>query len=813
MATDIAELADAGQEIRKIPVSISSDIIRLFSEGLYRSPHKAIEELVSNAYDADAKQVHILLPERSEDKENHLAPLWVIDDGHGMDVSGFRQLWRVADSNKNKIVSTPNRRAPIGQFGIGKLAAYVLAWKLMHLSRVGDKFLLTVMNFRDVTKRQYEVVDDVKISLREIDESTARNHLAEIELRDPHAWELMFDEKKSSPTWTAAALSDFKDLYNKLSSGTLRWVLSTGLPLHSDFVMSINGNRVISSKENLAEIKKIDFCENLSGIGEVKGTARIHEKQLTTGKSDQVGRSHGFFVRVRDRVINLEDELFGIQQPNHAAWSRFALELNAEGLRDHLLSSREGVRDSEHIHEFREYLLKKFNECRAAFDEWNRKENDQLDIASLLSDHPSFHVIEPLLRSVRDTVEVGSDSFYIGIPQEVEKENQPQWLITYESEVAEKPFDKTEFVKYGPNAPALRYDPATRNLLVNSEHPFVDKLTNGDKHRNPAKLFAFSEVLLEGQLQDQGIDRALTASFMADRDRVLRLTAGAGDAPPTAKEVLRRLEIANQHRTALERAVGAAFKILGFKYQKEGGSASGPDGVLCARLGLHNEVPADYKLVYDTKQTNHSSIPADKVDFASLEDFRKQNKAQFGFFVAIEYQAEEDLQGALNRRINSDVGRYLTLLKIEHLKRLVLLHFHHGITLMELRSLFECAHTVPEVNDWIDSLRDRLLQQGEIPLRVLFEGLEEAKKDRLATPNIYTVRAKIPELEKFKPERLIARLQAVEEIVGNRWIEVETSGVVRLRQTADQVLVELDRNINGLNDLTGDEIKSSAEMT
>lgn len=30
-------------------------------------------------------------------------------------------------------------------------------------------------------------------------------------------------------------LSDFKELYHKLSAGRLRWILSTGLPLHTDF--------------------------------------------------------------------------------------------------------------------------------------------------------------------------------------------------------------------------------------------------------------------------------------------------------------------------------------------------------------------------------------------------------------------------------------------------------------------------------------------------------------------------------------------------------------------------------------------------
>ena len=565
MSIDTSELGQAGQEIGEISVPINYDIIRLFSEGLYRSAHKAIEELVSNGYDAEAQQVHVLLPEQPEDKTDAIAPLWVIDDGHGMDVGGFRQLWRVAESKK--VDPSPSGRAPIGQFGIGKLAAYVLAWKLTHLSRVGEKLLMTSMDFRKVTGRQTETTAPVRISLREVDEATAKAYLAEIEHRDPASWKLMFDDEDRMPTWTAAGLSDFKDLYKQLSIGRLRWVLSTGLPLHANFGIWLNGKSVESSKENLPEIKAISLGSEddaaasalglaknrhgnieLPGIGAINGIARIYEKQLTTGKSENTGRSNGFFIRVRGRVINLEDELFGIEALNHAAWSRFALEVNADELRNHLLSSREGVRDSEDIRQFRDYLRQIFNQCRTAYEEWNRRSNEQLDIAALLSDNPSAHVTEPLFRSVRNTVETGSESFYIAALQGVKEENRSEWLAAYESEVSKKPFDKTKFVNCGSNAPALRYEPTTRSLVVNSNHPFVDKLTGGDKHRNPAKLFASSEVLLEGQLQDHGVGMAAVSSFLRDRDQVLRLTSG--DAPPTATEVTRLLRVANQDSKA-----------------------------------------------------------------------------------------------------------------------------------------------------------------------------------------------------------------------------------------------------------------------
>ena len=192
---NVSDLANPGNTIEDIPVRISYEIIQLFSEGLYQSPNKAIEELVSNSYDANARRVHILLPEASRNGSRIDAPLWVIDDGHGMDEEGFRRLWRIAHSDKSGS-ATPQGRAPIGQFGIGKLAAYVLATQLTHISRVNDRLLMTSMDFNKVTGHQFDNSQPVPVSLHQVDEKTAKDHLAEIEHRDPVAWRLMFGDTR-----------------------------------------------------------------------------------------------------------------------------------------------------------------------------------------------------------------------------------------------------------------------------------------------------------------------------------------------------------------------------------------------------------------------------------------------------------------------------------------------------------------------------------------------------------------------------------------------------------------------------------------
>ena len=97
------------------------------------------------------------------------------------------------------------------------------------------------------------------------------------------------------------------------------------------------------------------------------------------------------------------------------------------------------------------------------------------------------------------------------------------------------------------------------------------------------------------------------------------------------------------------------------------------------------------------------------------------------------------------------------------------------------------------------------MEQGRVPLSDLLYGLEREKNDPKAIPSVIAVRAKHQELQDFEPERLTARLKAVENIIGSRWIEVQDSGNVLMHQTADQILVEFDRNIGTLIDTTNDQ--------
>ena len=102
----------------------------------------------------------------------------------------------------------------------------------------------------------------------------------------------------------------------------------------------------------------------------------------------------------------------------------------------------------------------------------------------------------------------------------------------------------------------------------------------------------------------------------------------------------------------------------------------------------------------------------------------------------------------------------------------------------------------------MDKLQSQLTEIGEIPLEVLLDGLEAEKKDSNATPNVAVVRSKNSTLSNFTPERLTARLEAMQQILGYRWIEVDKeSHTVHMHQTAEQILTALERNIRDLSDV------------
>ena len=372
-----------------------------------------------------------------------------------------------------------------------------------------------------------------------------------------------------------------------------------------------------------------------------------------------------------------------------------------------------------------------------------------------------------------------------------------KWLDDYAEAVAEEPISSLDVESGSPYEPPAAYFAESRKIRINKDRPFISKILANSRNQAPAGLFSSSEIITDALLRHLGVSSQTTIELFELRDRVLRVLAD--DYAPDAFEVLRHLEIANDDETAMEIAVGEGFSVLGFEYEKRGGNDGGPDGVLDARLGRQGSTMADYKIVYDAKTTAQPSVPAEKVDFTALWDFKLQEGADFSFVIAKAFAGQSNPGSALNTRAKqqADNNQPVSVLLAEDLQRIIRIHYRHGLTLTRLRSLFETAQTIPETQAWVDELEEEYEHPDAlVPLQTLLDGLEQAKDDPKSRPNINAVRALHPELRAFEIEQLVATLQAVETIVGSRWLNISKTKLdVTLHQTAHQILGELDRRL------------------
>jgi hypothetical protein len=346
-----------GQEKSDIEVRISYRIIQLFSEGLYSSPHKAIEELVSNAFDAGATNVQVVLP---PDLSAAGATIAVIDDGTGMDAQGLRDHWLIGVSAKrSQGFASPKERKQIGKFGIGKLATYVLANRLTHICKVGSTYYSTSMDYSKIPTGDAGGIyteERVHLPLRILTEKQAK------EAVDPWTGGPKPGDKAiklfgpgAAKAWTVAIMSNLKPMASEIQRGRLRWILQTAMPLRDDFNLYLDGDPVPSSKlkvkkvghwvlgKELKDIPKpapdMEVTEDTKvpknspqhyglshpDLGRITGYVEVYEDPLDTGKSTDIERSHGFFVYVRGRLVNIGCRLRN-QPKSPAPWHVLSLQ-------------------------------------------------------------------------------------------------------------------------------------------------------------------------------------------------------------------------------------------------------------------------------------------------------------------------------------------------------------------------------------------------------------------------------------------------------------------------------------------------------
>ncbi|MGH2376454.1 MAG: ATP-binding protein, partial [bacterium] len=104
----------AMEETATLPIRVDKSHLITIGERLYAESVELIRELVNNAYDADATEVHVTVTDEM---------VQVADNGLGMDLEGLREYFTIGTPDKRLHPLSPRFGRPrIGQFGIGKFA-------------------------------------------------------------------------------------------------------------------------------------------------------------------------------------------------------------------------------------------------------------------------------------------------------------------------------------------------------------------------------------------------------------------------------------------------------------------------------------------------------------------------------------------------------------------------------------------------------------------------------------------------------------------------------------------------------------------
>ena len=641
-----------------IPVTMSPELIGLLSDQLYRSPSKAIEELVINGFDAEASEARVCVPEPSTDIEY----IVVYDNGHGMTYEGLSDLWKVGRPKmRDDTMFERKQRKQIGKFGIGKLATYAVAHRATYVTKTDDQYLVLTINYGAFTSNPEASTTRVELDVHRV--SDLEGLWSRERFRDcVAALGLSRQSMAETSSWTIVILEELKTKAQTMGLGRLRRVLRTAMPLSSKFRIFLNGGEIESSKEDYDVVVDFDVSDlpahRLRSLAQktgeqwsvedgkllspkfpsgITGQAKV-TRQTLVGKSSDLFRSEGFFVFVRGRLVNEDDARFGLHELSHATLNRFRADINADDLDAIITANRESMEDVDLYRHAQAALNEIFNEARQRYEELpspgennDRTREDQRNwVPERLVEYPTADAIASYARSSEGSeaddswmylsVDSGSDVAELAATLYATPREQKQYTYRY--------------VAKGRAGRMVEFDPGGATFTINQDHELVAAYISDPSTEVLIQDIVTAEALLEVYLRDAGMKPHAIGEVLERRDLLLR---GLADSHMFSVQALGAFVRDSSNRDLdLEIAVVAGARALGFVAKHISGSGE-PDGI--ARF---TDFPGGEQKITLEAKSSASTPSAKDIDFASLDLHVRDQEAKGCLLVAPNYAGDDD---------------------------------------------------------------------------------------------------------------------------------------------------------------------------
>lgn len=397
-------------ENEKYTFNISLSVLNHLGRNLYRSFPTVIGEAISNAWDANAKNVWIEI-----DRENN--KFWIKDDGVGMDSNDFKEKFlKVGYSKRTKggmISPEPFSRPYIGNKGIGKLALLSCADKITVISRKSpdDDYVGGAIDNSGLDKAILDDISSHDYPLESVNDSL----FTSIKTDHDNGTIICFENIKDG-------IRNTDDFLKKIIALHFRFSL-----VDTNFNIYLDGELVtLESLKSIAE--KTEFVWNINNWTDDEYLEKYCDKVHKTIPTTMSENITGFIASVefpKDRNIHSTGEKVGVdlfvngrvretdvlkhipsaQLPENYLYGQIHFDALDKDGKDRFISSREGVLADDPL--YKDFLSELKKTILSIMDQWDdlrdeRGKDGDLEKASKIKKAKSLY------REVKKEYEGGS---------------------------------------------------------------------------------------------------------------------------------------------------------------------------------------------------------------------------------------------------------------------------------------------------------------------------------------------------------------------------------------------------------------------
>lgn len=509
----------------------------------------------------------------------------------------------------------------------------------------------------------------------------------------------------------------------------------------------------------------------LPALGRIWGTIRLFDETLQKYRAHDHGRSHGFFLFVRGRLVNPDDEKLFHPEPSFQTFYRSQFIINADDLDTELLADRQHLRDGRPKN-----ALRRLQEAvgRAARIMVERRDEEQ--------------IVE---QSTASILPVGSRAFY----------RDPLNALIFDYPLCEtSDFNlsnvSVEREPLGSDKPISEFAPERAAFVVNASHPYYEVLQKRAGQSRKAHeflrtfdLFAISERLLEGHLLDLGIDRPTVDEIMRWREGLFRkLASSYEEAPELIKEMF---HTSYEGGRPFEIALKRVFEDMGFSARHDGGSGKEDVRVL-ATVGQES-----YSFILEAKGSQ-SGVGNKDAAVGAAAHHRDLAQASHAVIVAREFVgfgvSGSDESAALFKECKSAGG--VSFMQLDAIDKLYRAIVKYSYPLPLLRSVFLSLDTPASKLRRIEALARP--ERGFDYERLLEDIWRRQGEEAQGDPVPYrAVHQQGGWKEDMEFEEFECRLVALETLASGRIRMHKNHRDIYLRQSPDLVLDQIGKSLHG----------------